>query len=281
MNIETVYAQITGKAGVLKGISSTLFIGESGSGKTHAAIDIASKWDAELLFFACYDGLTKEDFMGEVNTPALLNILIKHSVQPDLFKMGIIAAAFTASTHGKIVLLLDELDKANPEVDGFLLSALQEGFIIVNGQTIIANPSNIIIVITINDERELMEALYRRLQRVLFHYPDKKELFFRIKTMLKNTALGVTAIKASNLNFIIDIASWYRSQEGVTYRVKPDELARLMLDLTFCTSSDDKWDTICLAFSPFEQDHTILSNHPAGGRKYILGCIANHVEKRG
>jgi MoxR-like ATPase len=87
--------------------------------------------------------------------------------------MGLITEVFTASQTEPILLLVDELDKANSSIDSFFLSPLQESKIVLSdGTEILANPKNLLVIFTKNFERKIDDALLRRVQPISMEYLD-------------------------------------------------------------------------------------------------------------
>jgi len=81
-----------------------------------------------------------------------------------------------SATQG-VVLLIDELDKAEPDLPNGLLQTLGDfEFVIPQlNQRIRANPKNLIVVITTNNERDLPQALLRRCFSHTLTLPNSQE----------------------------------------------------------------------------------------------------------
>jgi len=83
-------------------------------------------------------------------------------------KLGPLGQAFTA--EGKVVLLIDEVDKADVEFPNDLLHELDAmNFTVAETGDIIAARTRPIVIISSNNEKELPDAFLRR---VVFHYID-------------------------------------------------------------------------------------------------------------
>ena len=93
---------------------------------------------------------------------------------------GVIWEAFEASRDGQgAVVLIDELDKADPDVPNSLLEVLGNGRFTVTdtGESVLSDPATPpLVVITTNDERELSRPFRRRCVALTLRPPDATRL---------------------------------------------------------------------------------------------------------
>lgn len=145
-----------------------LLQGPPGTGKTYLAQTFVPLWDAKSFFaFQFTPGVTREDLMFDLN---IANIASAQAgrwdgafTPNDAVAPGIFAQALLSSQQHKTVLLLDELDKANDKVDAFLLEYLQDCVMHAGPLGRLAgNPRNLVVFITMNDQRLITEPLMRR-----------------------------------------------------------------------------------------------------------------------
>ena len=114
-----------------------LLEGEPGVGKTEAAKALASTLDTVLLRLQCYEGLTAAEALYEWNyTRQLLGIRAAEAAgkpldSDDLFTPEYLIArpllkAIEHSGPRPVVLLIDEVDRADDEFEAFLFELLAE-----------------------------------------------------------------------------------------------------------------------------------------------------------
>ena len=169
--------------------------GEAGVGKTEIARALAAGLQTELIRLQCYEGLDVNHAVYEWNhTRQLLEIRLMEARRGDgdgdgansasvdvfgpqfLIKRPLLEA-IDAERDGPAVLLIDELDRADEEFEGFLLELLADYQITIPelGTFQAAHPP--IVVITSNRTREVHDALKRRCLYYWVDYPDhQKEL---------------------------------------------------------------------------------------------------------
>ena len=167
--------------------------GEAGVGKTEIARALATGLGADLIRLQCYEGLDINHAVYEWNhTRQLLEIRLMEArreagtgeepANVDLFgpQFLIKRPLLEAIDEGRDrapVLLIDELDRADEEFEGFLLELLADYQITIPelGTFHAAFPP--VVVITSNRTREVHDALKRRCLYYWVDYPDyQKEL---------------------------------------------------------------------------------------------------------
>ena len=167
-----------------KSIPTLLLQGKSGAGKTFLAETFAKMIGADEKFVQCFPRMGTENFQYDVNIEGV----IKQDPAKSL-KEGVLLQALNSSKEGPVVLVIDELDKARPEVDSFLLDFLENGRLTTGTDTYTKGEHSIYTFITSNDKREIDDALLNRSKRVEVPRPEKG-LFLEILGLPKNHYLG-------------------------------------------------------------------------------------------
>jgi MoxR-like ATPase len=165
--------------------------GEAGVGKTEIARALAQGLNTELIRLQCYEGLDINHAVYEWNhTRQMLEIRLmeargdidRQAATADLFSQRFLIKrpllqAIDESRERSPVLLIDELDRADEEFEGFLLELLADFQITIPelGTYRAVHPP--IVIITSNRTREVHDALKRRCLYYWIDYPDyQKEL---------------------------------------------------------------------------------------------------------
>ena len=144
-------------------IPAMLLTGVPGAGKTFMAECFGKALSAATVFYQCNAGTGKADLIGDINVASVIRSDSTH-VMTD----GVLVEAVKKSVQGQsVVLILDEWDKTDPEMDGFLLDFLQSRRIRDNaGTTLTAAGQNVWVFLTSNGDRDLSDALLNRLRKV-------------------------------------------------------------------------------------------------------------------
>ena len=148
--------------------------GEAGVGKTEVARALASALGARLIRLQCYEGLDVTQAVYEWNySRQLLHIRLleaaggvdREDAERELFseefliKRPLMQALESA---GPTVLLIDELDRADEEFEGYLLEMLSDFQITIPEIGTYTADEPPVVVITSNRTREIHDALKRR-----------------------------------------------------------------------------------------------------------------------
>lgn len=164
-----------------------LIEGDAGVGKTEIAKVMASALGRELVRLQCYEGLDESKALYEWNyQKQLLSIQVNRDAQQreelmdSLFSEEyLLERPLLKSIRSQqpVVLLIDEVDKADEEFEAFLLELLSEQQVTVPEIGTIRAKTVPFVVLTSNRARPLSEALRRRCAYLHIDYPDMdKEL---------------------------------------------------------------------------------------------------------
>jgi MoxR-like ATPase len=157
-----------------------LLEGEAGVGKTEAAKALARTISARLIRLQCYEGLDVGHAVYEWNyTRQLLHIRAAQEgtvSEEELFGREFLIRRpllEAIESDEPVVLLIDEIDRADEEFEAFLLEVLSDFQITIPEIGTIAAQRRPHVILTSNRTRELHDALKRR---CLFHWLEHPEL---------------------------------------------------------------------------------------------------------
>ena len=197
-----------------------LIKGEPGTGKTLLAIEVAESLGRRLIEWHIksttkatqglyeYDAVTRlrDSQLGDERVKDINNYINK----------GKLWEAFEADEQ--VVLLIDEIDKADIEFPNDLLQELDrmEFFVYELGQTIKAKHRPIVII-TSNNEKELPDAFLRRCFFHFIQFPDRE-------TMEKIVAVHYPKIKKKLVKDALDVFFDVRKIPGLKKKPSTSEL---------------------------------------------------------
>ena len=164
-----------------------LIEGAAGVGKTEIAKVMASALNRELVRMQCYEGLDESKALYEWNyQKQLLSIQVnQNSTDKDALTKSLFSDDYllerpllqSIRSEKPVVLLIDEIDKADEEFEAFLLELLSDMQVSIPEVGTIQAKTVPFVVLTSNRARPLSEALRRRCAYLYIEYPDlEKEL---------------------------------------------------------------------------------------------------------
>ncbi|MET0770081.1 MAG: MoxR family ATPase, partial [Solirubrobacteraceae bacterium] len=153
--------------------------GEPGVGKTEVAKALADVLGRELIRLQCYEGLDASQALYEWDHPKqLLHVRVAEAEGRDVGELYderflMERPLLRAVRHAEnAVLLIDEIDRSDPEFEAFLLEFLSDFQITIPELGSIVAPRPPIVVLTSNRTRELHDALKRRCLYHWIPFPD-------------------------------------------------------------------------------------------------------------
>lgn len=217
-----------------------LIKGEPGTGKTELAKQVASALGLELIEWniksttKAQQGLYEYDAVSRLRDSQLGDERVRDV--GNYIRKGKLWTAFEADQ--KVVLLIDEIDKADIEFPNDLLQELDKmAFHVYETGETVAAKNRPVVIITSNNEKELPDAFLRR---CFFHYisfPDQD-------TMRQIVKVHYPDIKEQLLTTALTQFYEIREQQGLKKKPSTSEVLdwlKLLLaeDLT---PEDLKWD---------------------------------------
>ena len=153
-----------------------LLEGEAGVGKTEAAKALARARGARLIRLQCYEGLDVAHAVYEWNYSRQL-LHIRAAQEGTVSEEELFGPEFlirrplleAIESPDRVVLLIDEIDRADEEFEAFLLEVLSDFQVTIPELGTIHARQRPYVILTSNRTRELHDALKRR---CLYHWID-------------------------------------------------------------------------------------------------------------
>ncbi len=244
-----------------------LIRGEPGTGKTLLAEAIAESLNEQLLYWHVKSTTRAQDGLYVYDTvQRLYDSRFGDGDVRDIkryIKLGPLGQAFASPK--RVVLLIDEIDKADLEFPNDLLHELDRmRFRITETGEDIAAKERPVVVITSNNEKELPDAFLRR---CVFHFIDFPEPDF----MRRIVDVHHPGLERSLVDQVLRIFYEIRNQSRLRKRPSTSELIDWIAVLRKAGIHEVKLDKTLPflgALIKKEQDLAVLADQLAGGRKY-------------
>ena len=264
-----------------------LIEGAAGVGKTEIAKVMASALDRDLVRLQCYEGLDESKALYEWNYQKQLLSIQVNMGQKDSDELTrslfgdeyLLERPLLQSIRSKkpVVLLIDEIDKADEEFEAFLLELLSDMQVSIPEIGTIKAKSIPFVVLTSNRARPLSEALRRRCAYLYINYPDmEKELaILRAKLphvddrLCAQVALAVQKLRASESILkkpsIAETLDWAAALDALGVReLTPDALRQTAGFILKNNEDLDAWD----ALDGEAHDHACSCGGHCGGHHH-------------
>jgi MoxR-like ATPase len=196
--------------------------GPAGVGKTELAKAISTSLNRELIRLQCYEGLdeAKALYEWEYAKQLLYTQMVKEKIHDVIAGTKSLAAAVdkiaeqedaffsekfiqprpllkAISSEKPVVLLIDEVDKSDPEFEAFLLELLSDFQVSIPELGTITARTIPFVILTSNNYRDMSDALKRRCIHLYLDYPERDREIEIVK-------LKIPGIEDKLVNKLID-----------------------------------------------------------------------------
>ena len=173
--------------------------GPAGVGKTELAKVVSKALGREMIRLQCYEGLdeAKALYEWEYSKQLLYTQILKDRVSETIADAGSLAEAAdrvgaedsvffsnrfivprplmqAITSQEPTLLLIDEVDKSDPEFEAFLLEILSDFQVTIPEIGTIQAKTQPLVFLTSNDAREMSDALKRRCLHLWIDYPSEE-----------------------------------------------------------------------------------------------------------
>ncbi|MEU6697576.1 MoxR family ATPase [Pseudonocardia sp. NPDC046786] len=233
--------------------------GPAGVGKTELAKAVAAATDAGLVRLQCYEGIDEARALYEWNhAKQLLRITAGRgeegwdTTRDDVFSEEFLLPRplLTAIRRtDPTVLLVDEIDKADVEVEGLLLEVLSDFQVSIPELGTVTANRRPFVLLTSNSTRELSEALKRRCLFLHLDFPDADlerrivltrvpELTEQLTDALVRTVRVLRAMELRKVPSVAETIDWGRTLLALGLDTLDDDAVRATLGVVLKHRSD-------------------------------------------
>ncbi len=260
-----------------------LIEGAAGVGKTEVAKVMASALGRELVRMQCYEGQDESKALYEWNyQKQLLSIQVNRDADKDALTKSLFSDEYllerpllkSIRSDKEVVLLIDEIDKADEEFEAFLLELLSDMQVSIPEVGTVKAKTIPFVVLTSNRARPLSEALRRRCAYLYIEYPDMEKELAILRGKLPHVddrlcaqvALAVQKLRANDAILkkpsIAETLDWAAALDALGVReLTPDALRRTA---GFVLKNSEDIAILAEDEDPLAQEHQCSCGHDHG-----------------
>lgn len=232
--------------------------GPAGVGKTELAKAVTAATGAELVRLQCYEGVDEARALYEWNhAKQILRIQAGQGREWDATRDDVFSEEFLLSRPlltairraDPTVLLVDEVDKADVEIEGLLLEVLSDFAVTIPELGTIESTRRPFTVLTSNAARELSEALKRRCLYLHLDFPTPElerrilasrvpELDDRLAEQLVRVVGLLRAMSLKKVPSVSETIDWGRTLVALGLETLDDEAVLGTLGVVLKHQSD-------------------------------------------
>lgn len=165
-------------------IPTNMFTGIPGSGKTSLAENFARVIGAKELYLQCVNGIDKDTFQKSANIEGIIRGDSKNAYQS-----GILCRALEQSHVQPVVVVIDEADKATPEIDAMFYDYVENGRVTTGADEYVKGDFPIYMFFTSNGDRKFDQTFLSRCKKNdIARIP--KEKFLDVLNLSSDSYLG-------------------------------------------------------------------------------------------
>ena len=210
-----------------------LLEGEAGVGKTDLAKSLSKVLDKPLIRLQCYEGLDMASAAYEWNFAAQMIAIQKGDTKNIYSKNFLQERPLLQSINFQDnfpILLIDEIDRADPPFEAFLLEILSDWQITIPEIGTIKAKEPPIVIITSNRTREIHDALKRR---CLYHFVDYPDLEQELKILQSRVPNIKQDLSVAIVHFVKELRKIELfKQPGIAETI---DWAQAMVELNYIT----------------------------------------------